>query len=68
MSVNVGNIDRIVRVIFGLILIAYAIPLGFPMTGWNWVGWIGLIPLGTALVGNCPLYSIVGVSTCPKKP
>jgi len=67
MSKNVGNIDKVLRVIVGLALIAYAIPLGFPHTGWNWVGWIGVIPLLTALAGTCPLYSIVGVSTCPRK-
>ena len=67
MSKNVGNIDKVLRVIIGLALIAYAIPLGFPHTGWNWVGWIGVIPLLTALAGTCPLYSIVGVSTCPRK-
>jgi len=67
MSKNVGNIDKVLRVIVGLALIAYAIPLGFPHTGWNWVGWIGVIPLLTGLAGTCPLYSIVGVSTCPRK-
>jgi len=61
---NMGSLDRILRFIFGLALIAYAIPIGFPNTGWNWVGWFGLIPLGTALVGTCPLYSLVGMSTC----
>ena len=35
MSVNVGSIDRALRVIIGLVLIAYAIPLGFPKTGWS---------------------------------
>ena len=65
MSINVGFIDRTVRVIFGLALIAFAIPLGFPQTGWNWVGWIGLIPIVTALLGVCPLYSLLGLSTCP---
>jgi len=67
MSKNVGNIDKVLRVIVGLALIAYAIPLGFPHTGWNWVGWIGVIPLLTGLAGTCPLYSIVGVSTCPRR-
>ena len=67
MSVNVGGVDRVLRIIIGLVLIAYAIPLGFPHTGWNWVGWIGVVPLLTALVGLCPLYSIIGVSTCPRK-
>jgi len=64
MSKNVGSADRIIRIVIGLVLIAYAIPLGFPSTGWNWVGWIGVVPIVTALVGNCPAYSILGVSTC----
>ena len=67
MTRNVGGIDKALRLIVGLVLIAYAIPLGFPHTGWNWVGWIGVIPLVTALVGSCPLYSIIGVNTCPRK-
>lgn len=65
MTANVGMIDRIVRVILGIVLIACAIPVGFAATGWNWVGWIGVIPLVTGLLGNCPLYSVLGVSTCP---
>ena len=52
--------------ILGVALIAYAIPLGFPHTGWNWVGWIGIVPLLTDLVGNCPLYRMIGVSTCSR--
>ena len=65
MTKNVGSVDKILRIIVGLVLIAYAIPLGFSNTGWNWVGWIGVIPLATALMGNCPLYSVFGMSTCP---
>lgn len=64
MGRNVGTLDRLVRLIAGLILIAYAVPIGFPATGWNWVGWIGLIPVATAVMGTCPLYSMIGVSTC----
>ena len=64
MSRNVGTIDRILRIIIGVVLIAYAIPVGFPTTGWNWVGWIGVIPILTALFGVCPAYSILGLSTC----
>ena len=67
MSSNVGMIDRILRVILGIALIAYAIPLGFPNTGWNWVGWIGVIPLVTAALGICPAYSLLGISTCPRR-
>jgi hypothetical protein len=63
MSTNVGTIDRFARVVIGLVLIAYAIPLGFPQTGWNWVGWIGVIPIITAIVGICPAYSLFGFST-----
>jgi hypothetical protein len=66
MTANIGGVDRVLRIIIGLVLIAYAIPLGFPATGWNWVGWIGVIPLLTAVIGNCPLYSLIGVSTCPR--
>ena len=51
------------RVLIGLVLIAYAIPLGFPQTGWNWFGWIGVIPMITAIMGNCLAYSVLGFST-----
>jgi Protein of unknown function (DUF2892) len=67
MVTNVGTIDRALRIIIGLVLMAYALKLGLPDTGWNWVGWIGVVPLLTALIGNCPLYRLVGVSTCPLK-
>lgn len=65
MSKNVGTIDRAIRIVIGLGLLWYA--LLAPATGYNWVGWIGVIPIITALVGNCPLYSILGISTCPAK-
>lgn len=65
MNTNVGSIDRIVRIVIGLALLWYAIFA--PATGWNWVGWLGVIPLVTALVGVCPLYSLLGVNTCPAK-
>lgn len=67
MAVNMGSIDRVVRFIVGLALIAYAIPIGFAPSGWNWLGWIGLVPLATAIPGSGPLYSFAGVSTCPTK-
>jgi Protein of unknown function (DUF2892) len=63
MSVNVGTIDRALRVVIGLALIAFAIPLGFPDTGWNWIGWIGVVPILTAIVGTCPAYSLLNFST-----
>ena len=66
MTKNVGSLDRIARIIIGLVLIAYAIHLGFPHIGWNWIGWIGVVPLLTAVVSSCPLYSVVGASTCSR--
>ncbi len=65
MRVNVGMMDRLARCVIGIALIAYAVPVGFPSTGWNWLGWIGVVPLATAFFGVCPLYSVLGLSTCP---
>lgn len=72
MDTNVGPVDRVIRIVIGIVLIAFAMKLGipntgwsFPDTGWNWVGWIGVIPILTALVGFCPLYAVLGASTCP---
>ena len=66
MTRNIGNIDRAIRIVVGLALIAFAIPIGFPNEGWNWIGWIGVVPLLTGLVGNCPAYSLIGLSTCSR--
>jgi len=60
MSSNVGVVDRIGRIVIGLVLLALVF-VG-PKTAW---GFIGAIPLLTGLVGYCPLYRLVGLSTCP---
>ncbi len=62
MPTNVGSVDRTLRIVVGLILIAMVF-VG-PHTPW---GWIGLVPLLTALVGFCPAYKLLGLSTCPTK-
>ncbi len=62
MKSNVGGIDRILRIVAGLVLIALA--LTGTIGAW---GWIGLVPLGTALFGFCPLYTVLGLNTCPMK-
>ena len=67
MNTNMGPIDRAVRVVLGLILIAFAIPIGVPATKWGWIGWIGIVPILTALVGFCPLYALLGISTSEQK-
>jgi hypothetical protein len=59
MTCNVGGIDRIVRALVGLALISLVF-VG-PQTAW---GWIGLVPLATAIVGWCPPYALLGFSTC----
>jgi hypothetical protein len=66
MTVNMGMLDRAIRIVVGILLIAFAIPVYFPQTGWNWVGWIGVVPIVTALLGNCPAYTLLGVSTCSR--
>lgn len=62
MLFNVGTIDRFVRVLVGLALIAAAWLGGIG----NW-GWIGLLPLLTGLVGSCPAYLPFGFNTCSVK-
>ena len=62
MTVNMGSADRIIRAIVGVVLLALVF-VG-PQTPW---GWIGIIPLATALVGTCPAYSLLGIKTCKTK-
>jgi hypothetical protein len=59
---NEGNLDRILRVIVGAAVISLVF-VG-PQSAW---GWVGLVPLITGLVGNCPVYSLFGISTCSIK-
>jgi hypothetical protein len=63
MTRNVGSIDRVLRTILGLGLISLVF-VG-PQTPW---GWLGLIPLGTALIGWCPPYALLGLNTCSRRP
>ncbi len=61
---NVGIVDRGVRIVVGAVLIAFALGYVAPGAGYKWIGWIGVIPLLTAIFGTCPLYSLLGMSTC----
>ena len=61
MKPNMGSIDRILRIIIGIGLISLAF-VG-PQTPW---GWIGVVPVATALIGWCPLYVPLGISTRPR--
>lgn len=62
MKSNVGGVDRVLRIVLGLVL------LGLAATGTvgGW-GWLGIVPLATGLVGWCPPYAIFGISTCRTK-
>ncbi len=59
MSKNVGGIDRILRIVIGIALIAATVAGMLP--AW---GWIGVVPLATGLLSWCPAYTILGIKTC----
>ncbi len=59
MHKNIGTIDRVARIVIGLALVAIA--LTQPGAWW---GWIGVVPLATAVVGWCPAYRLLGLRTC----
>lgn len=56
---NVGTVDRVIRVVIGIVLIGLVF-VG-PRTPW---GWIGLVPLATAFISWCPIYRLLGLRTC----
>ncbi len=62
MKSNVGGVDRILRIVVGLVLI------GLTVTGTIGVwGWLGVVPLATGAIGWCPPYAIFGWNTCATK-
>lgn len=64
MKKNIGTIDRILRIVVGLVLIALAVTGTQPVGAF---GWLGIIPLLTAFVSFCPLYSLLHINTsCDK--
>ena len=59
MKVNIGTVDRVIRVIIGVVIVGLGICLR------SWWGLVGLLPLLTAAVRICPAYVPFGFSTCP---
>ena len=59
---NEGNLDRLLRIVGGLVILSLAF-VG-PKTAW---AYLGMVPLITGIVGNCPLYRLVGFNTCPHR-
>lgn len=62
MKLNVGGLDRILRIVAGVALIG----LTLAGTIGTW-GWVGIVPLATGLIGFCPVYPLLGLNTCPMK-
>lgn len=62
MTQNAGGIDKILRIVVGIALIGLTIMGVLPV----W-GYIGIVPLATGLMGWCPLYTMLGINTCPVK-
>ena len=60
MKANVGGLDKWIRIVAGLALIAW------PLTGGPVWAWIGVVPLVTGLFNFCPLYRLIGFNTCPR--
>lgn len=64
MKVNVGGIDKLLRIVAGIVLLSLVFVLKNESGLWLW-GLIGIVPLATGLLGWCPAYTLVGLSTCP---
>ena len=61
MKINVGGIDKILRIVVGLALVAGA------QTGGPVWAWVGVVPLATGAIGWCPAYTLFGMNTCPTR-
>lgn len=60
MKANVGSADRIVRIVIGLALLSLLFILPAPQ---KYLGLIGIVPILTAVINFCPLYSLLGINT-----
>ncbi|MDX2061229.1 MAG: DUF2892 domain-containing protein [Gemmatimonadales bacterium] len=64
MTRNVGSMDRLIRLVIGVLILGLYGALEAP---WRYVTLLGLIPVGTALTGNCPIYTLLGIDTCSRR-
>lgn len=62
---NVGRVDRVIRLIVGVLILGLYGAVEPPL---KYLTLLGLIPVGTALTGTCPLYTLLGISTCRRPP
>ena len=64
MQKNMGMVQRIIWIVVGLALIAWAIWGG---GNYSWIGWIGVVPLVTGIIGWCGINAVLGINTAEKK-
>jgi Protein of unknown function (DUF2892) len=62
---NESTMDRAVRIIIGVALLAMFFL--YPDASWRYWTLLGIVPLATGLLGSCPIYTLLGISTCPVK-
>ncbi len=62
---NEGNFDRTLRIVVGLVMLTGFFAL--PDAAYRMWLLIGIIPLATGLIGSCPIYTLLGIKTCPMK-
>ena len=60
---NESMTDRVIRVVIGVVMIAIFFLFPGLLGAWNWLWWIGIVPLATGLIGWCALYQVFGIST-----
>lgn len=62
-TINVGGVDRVLRIVIGLaLLVAFFL---YPDASWRYLTLIGVVVLATGIFAKCPLYTMLGISTCP---
>ena len=61
MKLNVGGVDKVVRIAVGIALLGLIVALEGSV---RWIGLVGIVPLVTGLVGYCPLYALLGIDSC----
>jgi Inner membrane protein YgaP-like, transmembrane domain len=62
MKTNLGVVDRVLRVVIGLVLVAWVLLASGP----TWA-WLGIVPLFTGIINFCPLYRLLGINSCNSK-
>ncbi len=65
MQKNMGMVQRIIWIVAGLALIAWAV---MGSGDYNWIGWVGVVPLLTGLIGWCAINAVLGINTAEKRP